>query len=323
MKLLALTFGNETCASTQYRIIQYRPLMEAAGITLEHAPAKTFSNWASLPNYDVVILQKTLLNRRKIRRLAKGARRLLYDSDDRIWMRPGKPYGWLTAFRIKMRLKLICRLADQCIAANGIIADDLQQHGATPVIIPMALDGNIWFPPEKREGPLTIGWTGSPASLQYLEPIRPAITAVQRTHPEVRWQIHCGRDPEWKDLNYEHIPYTPGNEPETVRGFDIGLLPLPDGEFAQGKSPIKALQYFASGVALIHSPVGATIELTRNNTLGLPATQSKEWNAMMNQLIHDQGARSAMTGNASGQFDSQHEMRSVFTRLKIHLSGAK
>lgn len=315
MKLLALTFGDENCASTQYRILQYRPLMKAAGITLEHAPAKTFSNWASLPNYDVVILQKTLLNRRKIRRLAKGARRLLYDSDDRIWMRPGKPYGWLTAFRIKMRLKLICRLADQCIAANGIIADDLQQHGATPVIIPMALDGNIWFPPEKREGPLTIGWTGSPASLQYLEPIRPAITAVQRTHPEVRWQIHCGRDPEWKDLNYAYIPYTPGNEPETVRGFDIGLLPLPDGEFAQGKSPIKALQYFACGANILASGVGATLELLDAFPGAVNVTRPVAWQDTMVATIESPETLRPLNPLRAKAFEDRFEMKIVFHKL--------
>ena len=42
MKLLALTFGDETCASTRYRLLQYQPLMEAEGITLDHTPAKSF-----------------------------------------------------------------------------------------------------------------------------------------------------------------------------------------------------------------------------------------------------------------------------------------
>ena len=63
MKLLALTFGDENCASTRYRLLQYLPLMEAEGITLDHTPAKSFDQWNALRDYDAVILQKTLLSR--------------------------------------------------------------------------------------------------------------------------------------------------------------------------------------------------------------------------------------------------------------------
>ena len=321
MKLLALTFGDENCASTRYRLLQYLPLMEAEGITLDHTPAKSFDQWNALRDYDAVILQKTLLSRRKVRRLAKRSKRLLYDADDRIWLRPGKPYSWLTRLRLSLRVRQICRYAGCCMAANGIIAADLRQHGKEPVVIPMALDGNIWFPPEKREGPLTIGWTGSPASLQYLEPIRPAMVATQRAHPEVRWQIHCGKDPVWGDLKYEHIPFTPGNEPATVRQFDIGLLPLPAGEFAQGKSPIKALQYFASGVALIHAPIGSTVELTQNNSLGLPASTRTDWIAALEQLCGDVSLRENMTEGARHRFTAYHELNTVFSRIRDQFSG--
>ena len=323
MKFLALTFGDENCASTRYRLLQYLPLMKAAGITLDHTPAKSFDHWDVLQDYDAVILQKTLLSRRKVRRLAKRSKRLLYDSDDRIWLRPGKPYNWLTRMRLTLRVRQICRYANCCMAANGIIAADLRQQGADPVVIPMALDGNIWYPPEKREGPLTVGWTGSPGSLQYLEPIRPAIVAAQRAHPEVHWQIHCGKDPAWGDLKYEHIPFTPGNEPATVRQFDIGLLPLPGGEFAQGKSPIKALQYFASGVALIHSPVGATVELTCNNTLGSPASLFEDWKEAMVKLISPEKKYRALSNRARTHFLKTHHLYVVFERLRAQISGDK
>ncbi len=315
MKILALTFGDEHCASTRYRLLQYRPLMEANGIALDHTLAKSFDAWDSLQDFDAVILQKTLLSRRKVRRLAKGAKRLLYDADDRIWLRPGKPYSWLTRLRLSLRLRQICRYAECCMAANGIIGEDLRLQGADPKVIPMALDGNLWFPPEKREGPLTIGWTGSPASLQYLEPIRPAMVALQRAHQEVRWQIHCGRNPAWKDLKYEHIPYTPGKEPETVRGFDIGLLPLPDGDFAQGKSPIKALQYFACGTKTLASGVGATLELLGTCPSAVHVSQPGAWQETMAAAIHSRENLRPINPSAADTFRTHFEMNIVFQKL--------
>lgn len=323
MKFLALTFGDENCASTRYRLLQYLPLMKAAGITLDHTPAKSFDHWDVLQDYDAVILQKTLLSRRKVRRLAKRSKRLLYDSDDRIWLRPGKPYNWLTRMRLTLRVRQICRYANCCMAANGIIAADLRQQGADPVVIPMALDGSIWYPPEKREGSLTIGWTGSPASLQYLEPIRPAMVATQRAHPEVRWQIHCGKDPAWDDLKYEHIPFTPGNEPETVRQFDIGLLPLPDGEFAQGKSPIKALQYFACGTTTLASGVGATSELLDACPSAVNISRPALWRETITAKITSPVNLRPFDPLASDAFNAQFEMKTVFQKLLTVLRNKK
>jgi len=321
MRILALTFGDENCASTQYRILQYRSLMEEAGISLVHTPAKSFTDWQSLPKYDTVVLQKTLLSRRKVRRLEKGARRLIYDSDDRIWLRPGKPYGWLTAFRIKMRLNLIARVSHQCIAANSIIAEDLNRHGANTTVIPMALDGSVWRPSASKKDTLTIGWTGSPSSLMYLEDIRPALVKTQKMFPEVRWVIHCGKKPNWHDFSFKHVPYSPGNENKTVSEFHIGLLPLPDGPFARGKSPIKALQYFSSEVALVYSPVGATEELTNNNKLGIPCNSKSEWCENLFTLLRDDEKRNNMVKTALESFREKHEIKQTFQTFFSCLQG--
>ena len=319
MRILALTFGDDHCASTKFRLLQYRPLMEAAGMTLEHVSAKAFGAWSSLGEYDLVILQKTLLKRGLIRRIAHHTRRFIYDVDDRTWLRPGKPHDWITRQRISSRVRQIAESADLCLAANGIIADDLREHGANPTIVPMALDGAKWHPAETREAPLTIGWTGSPASLQYLETIRPALTDIQSEYPEVRWQIHCGQDPNWSDFKYEHVPFVPDQEPMTVRGFHVGLLPLRDGEFARGKSPIKALQYFASGVALIHSPVGATVELTQSNALGMAATTLEDWRECLRRTISDRQTREATASAGREAFLKRHAIESTFRLMRAVL----
>ena len=147
--------------------------------------------------------------------------------------------------------------------------------------------------------------------------------AAQQAHPHVHWAIHCGKNPNWSDFLYDHIPYVPGTEPEIVRKFHIGLLPLPTGPFAEGKSPIKALQYFASGVALIHSPVGATVELTNNNTLGLAASSDLKWGTKIDALVSDPKLREDTAANARTYFDSNHDRKSVFKYLMHQLIGER
>ena len=124
MKILVLAFGDENCASTWYRLLQYKPLLEQDGIALEYTPAKTFGDFRSIPNFDLVVLQKTILSMGKVKRIARLAKRFVYDADDRIWLRPFRPYGWIARMRIDARMRNIAKRADTCIAANSLIASD-------------------------------------------------------------------------------------------------------------------------------------------------------------------------------------------------------
>src|SRR6185295_11084066 len=102
-----------------------------------------------------------------------------------------------------------------------------------------------------------VGWSGGRVNLRYLEEIEPALSGVQAELPQVEFVVHCGQQPAfYYGLQYTHIPYVTGEESAVVRDFDIGLAPLPNDAFAAAKSPIKCIQYMASGVAAIVSPVG-------------------------------------------------------------------
>jgi hypothetical protein len=149
------------------------------------------------------------------------------------------------------------------------------------------------------------------------------MVATQQAHPEVRWQIHCGKDPAWGDLKYEHIPFTPGNEPTTVRQFDIGLLPLPDGEFAQGKSPIKALQYFASGTTTLASGVGATSEMLKACPSAVNISRPALWQEAITARITSPADLRPFDPLASDAFNAQFEMKTVFQKLLTVLRNKK
>jgi glycosyltransferase involved in cell wall biosynthesis len=322
MNLLVLTFGDENTPSTRFRIVQYREMLEMAGIHCTLVPAREFRDFASLGGYDTVLLQKTLLNSGTVRRLRNGARRLIYDADDLIWLAPGKVHSFVSRFRNGRRLKAIARCADLCLAANRVIADDLQQAGGSIALVPMALDGRVWrLRPDGREAPLTIGWSGAPKNLVFLRAILPQLREVQTRFPDVRWVIHSGENPDFPGFRFEHVPFVPGNEPATVAGFDIGLLPLPDDPFVCGKSPIKGLQYSACGLAVVADPVGATRELLSDGFNSLWVGGEQTWVTALSGLIGDAPLRRQLGTNARAIFEQQHDLPVVFARLRAALSG--
>ena len=281
MRVLAINFGDETCASSYYRVWQYQQPLAALGIELDGIAARDFSN---------------ALN--------------LYDLDDALWAPQGRKHHLLTRYRTTYRLITIGRAADLCIVSNDVLGQKLTGLRARTTVIPMALDEKIWTVRNASNGPgVRIGWSGGPANLRYLEAIEPILAEAQKQIPEIEVFVHCGKQPDFKSgLRYTHIPYKPGEEPEVIRRFDIGLAPLPDDEFAAGKSPIKCIQYMASGVVPLVSAIGATRSMFVDGKTGMMARRKADWRQALVSLVSDPQLRNSIAENARAEFEATYAL---------------
>ena len=95
----------------------------------------------------------------------------------------------------------------------------------------------------------------------------------------------------------EHRPWSLATQNTHLASFDIGIMPLPNTDWARGKCGYKLLQYFAAGVPAVASPVGVGNELVGRER-GLLATDGGEWRAALEALITDAEARRQMGINA-------------------------
>jgi len=57
----------------------------------------------------------------------------------------------------------------------------------------------------------------------------------------------------------------------------VGLMPLDDGPWEQGKCSYKMLQYMACGVPVVVSPVGMNGEVLSLGKCGFAASNRSEW----------------------------------------------
>lgn len=320
MRYLSLNFGDENCASSHYRIHTYVPRLLDHGIEVECRTANEFKGWNDLKDYDGVVVQKKLFSIGRVRSIRRSTKRLVYDIDDAIWLPHRRPHHWWTRWRTSLRLQAIASHADLCLAANEVLGRRLRPWARKLVVHPMALDEEQWKPRPKEPNRLVvIGWAGSPANLPYLEAIEPALCKVQEKHPDVLFQVLCGKRPAFEKLEFEHLPWEPGLEPKVVPGFDIGLLPLEDSPFAAGKSPIKGLQYLASGVATVATPLEATVELFGANDLALYSKGLEEWEAFLLKLVEQSALRSDMARLGRMAFEKKHALGMLAANLKENL----
>jgi glycosyltransferase involved in cell wall biosynthesis len=303
MKWLALTFGDEKCASTVFRIHQYVPLLREEGIELVCREASNMDHLADFAGYDGILLQKKLLSRSRRQRLIRSGLPVIFDIDDATWHPLEKKHHFLTRWRTNHRLAACLKLSKLAVPANEYLAAHLRRHTAVEVL-PMTLPAREWNAAKPVNGPAVIGWAGAPGNHFQLRSIEKALQEVKAAMPEVVIRIFSGVRPEL-DVEIDFVPFDAPRQIEVLHSFTIGLLPLPDTPFNHGKSPIKALQYMAAGIPCVASALSGTVEMLGEHGSGLYAAELSSWTKHLLALAGDPALCRRMGMAGRERFESQ------------------
>lgn len=296
--------------------MQYQPLFERYGVSLdvvEHTNCDD-STVEKARHADVVINQKCLLRRSLSKKLVAASRKLIFDFDDAIYTRPGRSFGWLTRHRVESRFRYWLGAADVVTVPNDYLAQVAQQTAKDVKIVPMAINTEVWKPVQKRSlDEFHIGWAGAPVNLIHLERLDAVLSGVLRRLPQARLAVFSGKKPNLS-CPFEYVPFVPGGEVDFIQRLHVGLLPLPDEEFARGKSPIKAIQYLACGVPVVGNVWGATTEIC-NLTNGIPVVGMDEWAGALERLASDHKTATLLGMAGREQVLQHHDANVVGEKL--------
>lgn len=322
MQVVAIISRDEWKGSTRYRLGQYVESMAARGVEMTLVPKNRLDAAAMnrIQEADLVINQKCLLRGGMARRIIRDGRRILFDFDDAIHTRPGRPYGAFTAFRVRRRLTTWLREADVVTTSSRYLARFAQAHAREVQVVPMALDPDLWKPrePSGRKR-VVIGWIGSPATVRFLEELDGILCRILERFNHVKLACFCGEKPKLR-CPMDYHPFSPDREPGFVRALDIGLLPLPDEPYTRGKSPLKALQYLACGVAVIGNVIGAGREILRPEN-SLAVSSPKEWLEGLEWLVTHREKRESMGREGRSRVLRNHDRNAVCERLYRIIRG--
>lgn len=220
------------------------------------------------------------------KRLAAGTP-LVYDFDDAIHMLHtsdvNRAFGWL---KFPAKTATICGLANEITVGNEFLATFARRHGRNVTVVPSSVDVGVYAPGPKR--PLrdhpVVGWMGSSTSQTYLEPFAPLLAKLAREGLVVR--IVSDRKPAF-DFPCEWKAWSARDEVSDLQDFDIGIMPLPDTEWAKGKCAMKILQYMGVAVPSIGSAIGGNLEVVDDGQNGFLASTEDEWLQKTLRLARD------------------------------------
>lgn len=238
------------------------------------------------------------------KRFKKSGAKLIYDFDDALWKLDVSEGNKLFA-RLKNPNKTaqLIQLADVVIAGNAYLADYARKHNPNVTIIPTTLDTNYHQPSgvKPTQKPLCIGWTGSITTVKHFETIVPVLEQLKAKYGEQITFCLIG-DPDYycSALNLRGIPWKPETEISDLARIDIGIMPLPDDEWAKGKCGFKGLQYMALEIPTVMSPVGVNTEIIQDGENGFLAATNEEWIEKLSRLIENESLRQTL-GKAGRQ----------------------
>ena len=179
--------------------------------------------------------------------LRRSVQRLVYDLDDAV-MYDG---DGSEDRRRQSRFAAMMRAADLVVCGNQYLADEASRLTDRVTIVPTSIDTEAYHPRlrSSESGRVTIGWTGSRSTNPYLNDVLPilsklhgpiAVKIISETVSGIEL-FHLGHLPQ------TFVPWSPEIEITQAATFDIGVMPVPDNPFTQGKCGFKATPIHGTG----------------------------------------------------------------------------
>jgi len=336
MKVLALASYPVEAASSRYRIVQFIEPLARRGIDVTFSPfldAKLFDAlykpgtlFRRLPRLairtllrfgavframraDVVFVQREAmlfgppLIEWLIARVLR--RRLVLDLDDATWIAyPSPVYG-----RVAMWLKWPSK-TDRLIRWARVVtcgSPHVARH-AKGIVVPTVVDTRRFRPIADRSvrASVTVGWIGTHGTYPFLERLFPIFERLARETKFRLLIVGSGRAHiELPGVEVETRPWSIEREVEDFQALDVGVYPIADDDWSVGKSGFKAVQYMATGVPFVMSPVGVCATMGIDSKTHFSAITDDEWLDALRRLVTDGELRRAMSA-AGRAFAEKH-----------------
>lgn len=222
------------------------------------------------------------LRKRKIKYIA--------EYDDAIFHVYDQSRNALIRYLFKKKIMNVMKEASYVIVGCQYLFKYAQASGAQNVVeIPTSIDADKYFSLKKTDSnKFVIGWIGSYPSSRFIKNIIPAL---RKLNEEFSFELHLvGFDPTMsyllESIDYKIIKWREETEIDSMKNFSVGIMPLDDTLFSQGKCAFKLVQYMGIGIPTISTPLLSNVNIDKGAG-NLFAYTVEEWYECMLKILQN------------------------------------
>ncbi len=181
------------------------------------------------------------------------------------------------------------------MAGNEYLAELFRAQGAQVGILPTVVDpGHYQAKSHAATDRPTLVWIGSKSTIPYVAEFAPVLIDAAKRVPGLRLitigDVSLANPP----IPTEHVSWSVTAESAALLRGDIGIAPTPENRWTLGKCGFKIIQYMATALPAIASPVGANREIIQEGQTGFLPKSSEQWTEAIANLAGDPARRQAM-----------------------------
>ncbi len=239
-------------------------------------------------------------------------KKFVYDFDDAIWLENVSESNKIVS-KLKWYRKVpsIIKWSEKVSCGNDFLCDYARKFNANVILNPTTIDMLHLHNKTKNQDSekVAIGWTGTHSTIKYLEPVVPVIEALEKDF-DFDFVVISNRKPDWNLKSLRYIEWNKETEIADLLRMNIGLMPIPNDDWAKGKCGFKALQYMSLGIPALVSPVAVNRKIVDDGINGFWCVTNDEWKQAISSLIQHTDLRIKMGTQATQKIKSHFSVES-------------
>jgi glycosyltransferase involved in cell wall biosynthesis len=216
-------------------------------------------------------------------------RPIVLDVDDAVWLNTGGH-----------RARELARASELVVCGNSFLANQFSRWNPRVIIIPTAVDTSLFQPTVAQEADqdhLILGWIGTSGNYPFLYSIEGALKRVMQVRQDTKLLVVADRPPRLRQIPESRVEFqrwSPSVESASIARMTIGLMPLADDVWCQGKCSYKMLCYMASGLPVVVTAAGMNNDVLAMGHVGFGASSEREWVDSLTMILEDENLRQRM-----------------------------
>jgi glycosyltransferase involved in cell wall biosynthesis len=247
-------------------------------------------------------------------------KKIIYDFDDAIWISNKKQNLIVRLLKCHWKVGQLCKWSYKVVCGNTYLGNFAKKFNPATVIIPTCVDTitkHNRLKDQQAGKKIVIGWTGSHSTMPYLDMFMPIFRKLTLKY-SLELIIISNKTTQYQDTNIRHIVWTESNEVEDLLEMNIGIMPLTNDAWSEGKCGFKLIQYLAVGIPVLASPVGVNKIIVDNGQNGFLCETQEDWYDSAIQLIESEELRTKMGTAGREKIQKEyciHSKKDVFLQL--------